>query len=173
VRRSIHTAKKPNKMTRAQHARKSFSTPPQEDDDGYLSPAEIREIKQRVREMDDPVRYMLVSEFSRRFILYYNVSDDVFAMNNPSGGTLFKRREAAQRVRQVLGKGISIIKYTTGGGTLRRLSSLRLYQSKKRRLRGMAAVRKMQRHSVEAGIDRLSLDNINAEIRASRKRQRR
>jgi len=65
---------------------------------------------------------MLVSEFSRRFILHHNVSDDVFAMNNVHGGTLFKQREAAERVKKLLGKGVSIVKYTTKGGKLKRLS---------------------------------------------------
>jgi hypothetical protein len=122
VRKSIRSAKKPSKMAPVQHSRKSCSAPPQKNNDGYWSQAETREIKQRVREMDDPVRYMLVSEFSRRFILYYNVSDNVFAMNNPLGGTLFKRREAAESVRKLLGKGISIVKYTRQGKTLKRLA---------------------------------------------------
>jgi len=51
-----------------------------------------REIERRVHDSDDPVRYMLVSEHSRSFILYYNVSDDMFTMNVPERGTLFKRR---------------------------------------------------------------------------------
>ncbi len=71
--------------------------------------------------MDDPVRYMLVSEISRRFILYYNVSDNVFAMNSPNGGTLFKRREVAESVRKLLGRGVSIVRYTIQGKTLKRL----------------------------------------------------
>ncbi|TKS58067.1 MAG: hypothetical protein EWM72_03279 [Nitrospira sp.] len=120
--RGVRAAKRPNKITAASHTRKSVSPHSQEDDGGHWSPAEIREIKQRVREMDDPVRYMLVSEFSRRFILYYNVSDNVFAMNNPEGGTLFKRREAAESVRKLLGKGISIVKYTRQDKTLKRLT---------------------------------------------------
>lgn len=65
---------------------------------------------------------MLVSEFSRRFILYYNVSDDAYAMNNPAGGTLFKRLKAAESVKKFLGKGTSVVKFTTKGGKLRRLS---------------------------------------------------
>jgi hypothetical protein len=69
---------------------------------------------------------MLVSEFTRRFILYYNVSDDVYAMNNPSGGTLFKRRKAAEVVRSLLGDRILIVKYITKrGGKLKRLSPYR------------------------------------------------
>src|SRR5574341_266603 len=82
-------------------------------DDEPLSPALIRELKRRLRDSSDPVRYMLVSEFSRRFILYYNVSTHMFAMNDPSRGTLFKRREAAEAVKKLLSKGISIVKYTT------------------------------------------------------------
>ncbi len=65
---------------------------------------------------------MLVSELGRRFILYYNISEDVFALNKPSRGTLFKRRRAAERVKKLLGKGVSIVKYTTKIGELKRLS---------------------------------------------------
>jgi hypothetical protein len=68
---------------------------------------------------------MLVSEFSRRFILYYNVSDDVYIMNDPSGGTLFKRLKTAQTVKKLLGGGTSIVKYTTARGKLKRLSPYR------------------------------------------------
>ena len=92
------------------------------EDEEELSPAAIKELERRVRDSRDPIRYMLVSEFSRRFVLYYNVSDDVFAMNEPSRGTLFKRREAAKSVKRLLGRRISIVKYTTKGGKLKRLS---------------------------------------------------
>lgn len=51
----------------------------------------IQEIERRVRDSRDPVRYMLVSEFSRSFILYYDVSGDVFVVNAPAKGTLFKQ----------------------------------------------------------------------------------
>lgn len=68
---------------------------------------------------------MLVSEFSRRFILYYNVSDDVYIMNDPTGGTLFKRFKTAQTVKKLLGVRISIVKYTTARGKLKRLSPFR------------------------------------------------
>ena len=63
-----------------------------------LSPAQIRELERRVRDSRDPIRYVLVSEFSRRFILYYNVSEDVYAMNDLAGGTLFKRLKTAESV---------------------------------------------------------------------------
>jgi hypothetical protein len=38
-----------------------------------LSPEWIKEINRRVKDSRDPVRYMLVSEFSRKFILYFDV----------------------------------------------------------------------------------------------------
>ncbi|HLF84671.1 MAG TPA: hypothetical protein VI837_10895 [Blastocatellia bacterium] len=90
-----------------------------------LSPAQIRELERRVRDSRDPIRYMLVSEFTRRFILYYNVSDDVYVMNDPSGGTLFKRLKTAQSVKKLLGGKTSIVKYTTARGKLKRLSPYR------------------------------------------------
>jgi len=95
------------------------------DDDWELSPAQIKELKRRVRDTDDPMRYMLVSEFSRRFVLYYNISDDVFAMNEPSRGTLFKRRAAAEKVKTLLSSAVSIVKFSTKGKKLKRLSPIR------------------------------------------------
>lgn len=97
----------------------------EKDDLEPLSPAQLRELRRRVRDSRDPVRYMLVSEFTRRFILYYNVSDDVYAMNDPSGGTLFKRLKTAQTVKKLLGGGTSVVKYTTVRGKLKRLSPYR------------------------------------------------
>jgi len=114
---SCQSCKNMDKRTRKHSTQQARS-----DEVEPLSPAEIRELKRRLRDSQDPVRYMLVSECSRRFILYYNVSDNMFAMNDASGGTLFKRREAAERVKKLLGKGVSIVKYTTKGGKLTRLS---------------------------------------------------
>jgi hypothetical protein len=95
------------------------------DDDPQLSPEWIRELKRRVKDSRDPVRYMLVSEFSRKFVLYYDVSTHTFAMNNPSRGTLFKRREVAESVKDHLGEGIALVKFTVKGGKLKRLSPFR------------------------------------------------
>jgi hypothetical protein len=95
------------------------------DDDSQLSPEWIRELKRRVKDSRDPVRYMLVSEFGRRFILYYNVTTDTFAMNDASRGTLFKRSEVAKRVKAHLGKSVALVKFTIKGGRLKRLSPFR------------------------------------------------
>lgn len=101
-------------------------------DDGKLSRAWIREIARRVRNSRDPVRYVLVSEFNRKFILYYDVSHDAFVMNDPSLGTLFKRREAAESVRKLLGRNVTVVKFTTRRGKLRRLSPFRGYALRRR-----------------------------------------
>lgn len=73
---------------------------------------------------------MLTSEFSRRFILYYDVSRDAFVMNDPSGGTLFKRRETAEKVGRLLSRGVLIVKFTTKGGKLKRLSPYRGFRQR-------------------------------------------
>jgi hypothetical protein len=112
---------------RVSSARISGRIAPQRDvdDDFQLSPEWIRELKRRVKDSRDPVRYMLVSEFSRRFILYYNVTTDTFAMNDATRGTLFKRREIAESVKTHLGKGVTLVKFTVKGGKLKRLSPFR------------------------------------------------
>jgi uncharacterized FlaG/YvyC family protein len=114
------------------------------DDDSQLSPEWIRELKRRVKDSRDPVRYMLVSEFSRKFILYYDVSTDTFAMNIPSRGTLFKRREIAESVKAHLGKGVALVKFTVKGGRLKRLSPFRRMKLRSRR---MSRSRPQTRHA--------------------------
>ena len=83
------------------------------DDDFYLTKAQLRELKRRIADADDPVRYLIEGGFGPRFRLYYNVTDDVYAWNNPAGGTLFKRRKAAVAVQKLLSGGKRIIRCTT------------------------------------------------------------
>jgi hypothetical protein len=84
------------RKNRVSSARISGRIAPKEDVDDapQLSPEWIRELKRRVKDSRDPVLYMLVSEFSRKFILYYDVTSGTYAMNDASRGTLFKRRES-------------------------------------------------------------------------------
>src|SRR5262249_60650589 len=74
---------------RVSSARISGRIAPKEniDDDYQLSPEWIRELTRRVKYSRDPVRYMLVSEFSRQVILYYDATTDPFALKHASGGT--------------------------------------------------------------------------------------
>jgi hypothetical protein len=107
-------------------------------EDHQLSPEWIRELKRRVKDSRDPVRYMLVSEFSRRFILYCDVTTDTYAMNDASRGTLFKRREVAESVKAHLGKGVALVKFAVKNGRLKRLSpfrGMRLRSRSARRIR--------------------------------------
>ena len=90
-----------------------------------LTSAQIKELNRSIKDMDDPVRYLIVSEFGRRFILYYNVSDDTFAHNNPAGGTLFKRRAAAESIRKLLRSTVTIAKFSIKGKRLKRISPIR------------------------------------------------
>jgi hypothetical protein len=108
-------------------------------DEVKLSPAWAREIDRRVRDSENPVRYMLTSEFSRRFILYYDVSRDVFAMNDPNGGTLFKRRKVAANVGKLLGRRVVIVKFATKGGKLKRLSPYRGFRQRGKKRSGRPA----------------------------------
>jgi len=82
-------------------------------DDLPLTAAQIREIKHRAADLDDPVRYLLASRMAPRFVLYYNVSDDTYVLNEPKLATLFKRRNAAESVKRLLGGRIRVIRCAT------------------------------------------------------------
>jgi len=113
-------------------------------EDHQLSPEWIRELKRRLKDSRDPVRYMLVSEFSRKFILYYDVTSGNYAMNDPSRGTLFKRREIAESVKAHLGKGVALVKFTVKGGRLKRLSP---FHGMRVRTRSASQIRRRTGHA--------------------------
>jgi len=119
-----------------------------------LTPAQIRELRRRVADLDDVTRYLLVSQMAPRFALYYNVSDDVYVMNDPQGATLFKRHKAALAVKALLGGSIRILRCkskrlngvrvpmlgtTQDGGRTRQRSSL------KQRLQPTAGAKRLVR----------------------------
>jgi hypothetical protein len=83
------------------------------DDDEPLTQAQVRELRRRAADSDNPARYVLVSRFGPRFALYYNVSDDAYAMNDPRSATLSKRRRAALAVKQLLEPSIQVLHCTT------------------------------------------------------------
>ena len=56
----------------------------------------MRELQRREDDLRDTGRFLLVSQMTPRFALYYNVTDDVYVMNDPKGGTLFKRSSDAR-----------------------------------------------------------------------------
>ncbi len=83
------------------------------DDDFELTKAQLRELDRRIADAKDPVRYLIEGGFGPTFRLYYNVTDDVYVMNEPAHGTLFKRRQAAVAVQKLLGEGKRVIRCTT------------------------------------------------------------
>ncbi len=75
-----------------------------------LTPAQVRELRRRMADLDDATRYILVSPMGPRLALYYNVSEDVYVMNDPTGATLFKRRNAAVAIKKLLGGWIRVVR---------------------------------------------------------------
>lgn len=78
--------------------------------DGRLTRAQVRELRRRMADLDDATRYILVSHVGPRFALYYNVSEDMYAMNDPKDATVFKRRRAAVAIKKLLGGAIRIVR---------------------------------------------------------------
>jgi hypothetical protein len=80
---------------------------------GPLTREQLRSIERSLRDLDDPTRYFLVSDFGAGFKLYYEISDGVYVMNEPARATLFKTRATAQAVRATLGRGIKLVRCLT------------------------------------------------------------
>jgi hypothetical protein len=78
-------------------------------DDPPLTSSQMREIRRRVADLNNPVRYILASRMTPRFILYYDVTDGTYVLNNPQEATLFKRRDAAESVKRVLGGRMRVV----------------------------------------------------------------
>jgi hypothetical protein len=81
----------------------------EETENSEVNPSQLRELHRRIKQMDDPRRFFLASVFTPSFVLYYNVADDVYVMNNPAHATAFKRRAIAEAVRRKLGEKIVLL----------------------------------------------------------------
>ena len=91
----------------------------------------MRELQRRVDDLRDATRFLLVSQLTSRFALYYNVIDDVYVMNDPKGATHFKRRKAAAAVKALFGKSVRIVQCQS-----KRVNGVRIPILGSRRLRG-------------------------------------
>lgn len=80
------------------------------DDGPPLTRSQIRQLQRQIRDLDDRARYLLASVFTKRLVLYYDVSQDTYAMNDPALGTLFKRRTAAEAIRRLLSRNVQILR---------------------------------------------------------------
>jgi len=78
-----------------------------------LTKAQVRELKRRVADLRDPVRYLVVKQIGSRFAMYYDASDGLYAMNDPKGATLFKYRAVAVAVQRELGRPARVLRCTT------------------------------------------------------------
>ena len=90
--------------------RKRVETKPEQWEEWQLTGAQIRELKRRVDDLTNRTRHMLVRPFTRRFVLYYDVSRDVWAANDPSAGSLFKRRAAAAAIKGSLRDTVRVVR---------------------------------------------------------------
>jgi len=77
-----------------------------------LTSAQKRELSRRAAFMRSPTRYLLVSDLGDGVSMFYDVSTDSYAWKNPAGGTLFKRREAAEAIRRLLRPGVLVVRCT-------------------------------------------------------------
>ena len=80
--------------------------------DPPLSAAERRELDRRIKDADDPRRYLLVSATLPWFSLYYEIQQDAWLIDDPSRATLFKRREAAKAICELLRPGVRVVPCT-------------------------------------------------------------
>ena len=74
-----------------------------------LTRVQVRELERRLRDSKDRRRYLLATALSAKHPLFYNVSEDTFAMDDPTRGTLFKRRPAVEAIRALLSGGVRIL----------------------------------------------------------------
>ena len=77
--------------------------------DPALTVAERRELDRQIKDLDDPTRYLLVSSLVPGFSLYYTLADDTYVLNDPRGATLFKRRAAAVKIKELLRPGVIVV----------------------------------------------------------------
>ncbi|NJD31731.1 MAG: hypothetical protein FIB04_07585 [Gammaproteobacteria bacterium] len=74
-----------------------------------LTAAERRELERRIKDADDPRRYLLVATTLPWFSLYYEIQSDAWLMDDPTRATLFKRRAVARAVSEQLKPGVSVV----------------------------------------------------------------
>jgi hypothetical protein len=93
--------------------------------------------------MDDPTRYVIVSAFSPRFLLFYDVTSNSYPMNDLRSATLFKRRSVAHAVLSALGGGHVLMTVRVAkDGAITRVTPLREILAEARHSRWRRNVRR-------------------------------
>jgi len=96
----------------------------QNEDDDELSPEFIKELRRRIADSKDPVRYVIYSNMtdSGSWRLWLDVSGDMYGMSIDQA-TLFKRKPVAQAVAKANSSGrkdrLRVAKITTKNGKRR------------------------------------------------------
>ena len=108
-------------------------------DDAPLTTAQMQELDRLAKDSKDRSRYLLMSSFSARFALYYNVSEDTYGMNEPGHATLFKRRGTALAVKRLLGSRVEIVPCRVDRRGRLVLNSVAVQTSRPRRTRNKVA----------------------------------
>lgn len=75
-----------------------------------LTHAQLRELERRIKDADNPTRYLLAIVLAPMFALYYSVSEDSYTLNDATRATLFKRRAAAAAIKEQLGNGVRLVR---------------------------------------------------------------
>lgn len=76
-------------------------------DDTDLTPQQYRELRRRIKYLDNPVRYVVYADPFRRHRsrLFLDVSTDLFCLGGWSRATLFKRERVARLVAKAYSVG--------------------------------------------------------------------
>jgi hypothetical protein len=97
-------------MTRRKRSGRITPADPPEWEPEPLTKSQILRLKRSVRDLDDRRRFLIASAFHGRMVFYYDVSRDLWGMNDPTLGTVFKRRNAASAVQALLREGVRVVK---------------------------------------------------------------
>jgi hypothetical protein len=131
-------AAKRKTVKKTRRASKADENPP-------LNAAERRELDRRIKDADDPRRYLLVSATLPWFSLYYEIQADAWLIDDPSRATLFKRREAAKAICDLLRPGVRIVPCTVDARGRLVLSSIAGRKVGKLRLAVLPSWRRMKK----------------------------
>jgi len=115
------------------------------DADPPLTAAERRELERRIKDADDPRRYLLVSATLPWFSLYYEIQEDAWLIDDPRRATLFKRRAAATAIRELMKPGVFVVPCTVDSRGKLVLSSIAGRKAGKLRLAVLPEWRKKKK----------------------------
>jgi len=102
--------------------RNQKQTPEVAQDEEELSPEFRRELRRRIADARNPIRYVVYSAIppGSHWRLFLNVSEDSYCLNNIDDATMFKREHVARAVALVYSNGkrrdLLIAKITTRNG---------------------------------------------------------